>query len=174
MATTALTDAQKHFLDDYDPALRKADLADHLDTLTDDVITLNTTKTSTYAACTAGTPSSETGGPPDYIDVPFQVADENGDAVAVQVNLRVRIFDDAVMETPSTVGNHRLTTDGTTPVIGGDDSIDAVYRSDATGAGNIRVEDVSGASGVSQYLLITDGGNLNYRILGDTATVTFN
>lgn len=170
MTTTALTDAQKHYLDDYDPALRKAGLKDHLDNVTDDVIALNVD----VAATVVGTPSAETAGPPDYIDVPFQVNDNGGVAVTSRVCLRVRIFDDAAMETPSTVGNHRLTTDGTTAVIGGDDSIDAVYRSDATGAGNIRVEDVSGASGVSQYLLITDGGNEEYRIRGGTATVTFN
>lgn len=169
MATKALTDQQKHLLRDFDPALQEAKLDQHLDNLTND-------NRRRHGDVVVGTPTSETGGPPDFIDVPLQVNDADGAAVTERTNLRVRLFDDAAFTTPATVGNHRLTGDGTGnngDLIGGDDSIDAVIRTEADGSALIRVEDVNGGSGATVHGLVTDGGNPSRRIEGGTFSVTF-
>ncbi len=166
MTTAALTDEQKFLLRSYDPALAKVRLDQHLDNLTDDLRTRQ-------GSIAAGTPTAETGGPPDYIDVTLTVTDADGNAVTSQYNVRVRLFDDATFDTVSTVGSQRLTTDGATGVIHVDDVVDAVYRTNAAGQVVVRVEDVGGGANATFYGLVTDGGNENVRLSGTTFSVTF-
>jgi len=167
MTTSALTEEQKRLLDRHDPALKKATLATHLDNVTDDV-------RLRQATAVVGARGTETAGPPDYYDVPIQVNDADGVAVTAAVNLRVRIFDDIGLATVATVGNHRLTEDGVTGDIHVNDVIDAIYRTTAAGALVIRIEDVAGGSNQNLYVLVTDGGNESFRIIGDSFLVLFN
>jgi hypothetical protein len=161
------TDEERFLLERYDPAIEQAKLADRLENL---VIVAR----SDFVTSAAGTPSAETAGPPDFIDVTLQLSDAEGNPIAERANVRVRIFDDADFTTPSTVGTHRLTHDGSSVIIGGDDSIDAVYRTEADGSVVVRVEDVAGASGISIYGQVVDGGNEEMRVRGTSFQVTFN
>jgi len=167
MTISALTEEQKRLLERHDPALKKANLATHLDNLTDDV-------RLRQATATIGAVGTETAGAPDYYDVPVTVTDNDGDALTAAVNVRVRIFDDVGLATVSTVGDHRLTEDGATGDIHVDNVVDAVYRTSATGTLVVRVEDVAGGSGDWIYAIVTDGGNESVRIVGGTFAVEFN
>jgi len=166
MTTSALTADQKRLIDRHNPALNQANLATHLDNLTDDL-------RFRQAVAVLGTVSAETLGPPSFIDVPVQVNDADGVALTYAVNVRVRIFDDVGLATVATVGDHRLTQNGVTGIIHVDDQVDASYRTTTAGALVVRVEDVAGGSGDTIYAVVTDGGNESVRVVGGTFAVTF-